>query len=80
MSHVAIDEDMGVLGITDVVIYGSFFEEQSFPDILTRAMCLEKPIIARDLPIIKKYVSQPISITNYPLTFFSQTSIWVKFI
>ncbi|XP_023751980.2 uncharacterized protein LOC111900339 isoform X1 [Lactuca sativa] len=66
VSHVAIDEDMGVLGITDVVIYGSFFEEQSFPDILTRAMCLEKPIIAPDLPIIKKYVNHGVNGLLFP--------------
>ncbi|KAK9068327.1 hypothetical protein SSX86_012438 [Deinandra increscens subsp. villosa] len=56
VKHVAIDEDTGVLGITDLVIYGSFLEEQSFPDILIKAMCLEKPIVAPDLSIIKKHV------------------------
>lgn len=57
VKHVAIDENEGVLGITDLVVYGSFLEEQSFPDILIRAMCLEKLIIAPDLSIIKKQVN-----------------------
>lgn len=45
-----------VLTASDVVIYGSSVEEQSFPDILIKALCLEKPIIAPDLSIIRKYV------------------------
>ncbi|KAI7735320.1 hypothetical protein M8C21_029737 [Ambrosia artemisiifolia] len=60
VKHVAID-DTGVLGITDLVIYGSFLEEQSFPDILIKAMCLEKPIIAPDLSIIKKHVNDGVN-------------------
>ncbi|KAL4567035.1 hypothetical protein LXL04_022606 [Taraxacum kok-saghyz] len=66
VSHVAIDEDEGVLGITDLVIYGSFLEEQSFPDILIRAMCLEKPIIAPDLPIIMKHVNHGVNGLLFP--------------
>lgn len=57
MNHAVIDEDLyNVLSITDVVLYGSFLEEQSFPDILKIAMCFEKPIVAPDLSIIKKHV------------------------
>ncbi|XP_078429041.1 glycosyl transferase family 1 protein [Wolffia australiana] len=44
------------LGIADVVIYGSFIEEQSFPPLLTRAMCLRKPIIAPNLAVITKHI------------------------
>lgn len=58
VKHISIDEDVdGVLSMVDLVIYGSFYEEQSFPEILKRAMCLEKPIIAPDHALIKKYVS-----------------------
>lgn len=58
VKHIAIDEDVdGVLSMVDLIIYGSFYEEQSFPEILKRAMCLEKPIIAPDHALIKKYVS-----------------------
>lgn len=58
VKHIAIGEDAdSVLSMVDLVIYGSFLEDQSFPDILKRAMCFEKPIIAPDLYIIKKYVS-----------------------
>ena len=57
MKHVAVDMDAyNVLSMSDVVIYGSFLEEQSFPDILVKAMCLEKPIVAPDLSMIRKYV------------------------
>lgn len=45
------------LSISDLVIYGSFLEEQSFPEILVHSMCFGKPIIAPDLLMIKKYVS-----------------------
>ncbi|KAI3829257.1 hypothetical protein L1987_03376 [Smallanthus sonchifolius] len=61
VKHVAIDEDTGVLGVTDLVIYGSFLEEQSFPNILIKAMCLEKPIIAPHLSIIKKHVNDGVN-------------------
>lgn len=58
VKHIAVDEDVdGYLSMVDLVIYGSFYEEQSFPEILKRAMCLEKPIIAPDHALIKKYVS-----------------------
>lgn len=58
VKHIAIDEDVdSVLSMVDVVIYASFLEDQSFPDILKRGMCFEKPIIAPDLSMIKKYVS-----------------------
>lgn len=57
MKHKALDGDAdNVLRMADVVIYGSFHEAQSFPDILTKAMCFGKPIIAPDLPMIRKYV------------------------
>ncbi|XP_076934228.1 uncharacterized protein LOC143600416 [Bidens hawaiensis] len=66
VKHVAIDEDTSVLDIADIVIYGSFLEEQSFPDILVKAMCLEKPIIAPDLSIIKKHVDDGINGYLFP--------------
>ena len=57
MKNLPVDLDAdNVLMASDAVLYGSFLEEQSFPDILVKAMCLEKPIIAPDLAIIKKYV------------------------
>ncbi|KAF7826114.1 Glycosyl transferase [Senna tora] len=49
-----LNED-SVLGTADIVIYGSFLEEQSFPEILVKAMCFGKPIIAPDIPAIRKY-------------------------
>eukprot|EP00261_Vitis_vinifera_P040011 XP_019081254.1 PREDICTED: uncharacterized protein LOC100262009 isoform X2 [Vitis vinifera] len=58
VKHIAIDvgEADNVLAAADIVIYGSFLEEQSFPDILIKAMSFGKLIIAPDLSIIKKYL------------------------
>lgn len=57
VKHIAIDEDEGsVLSASDIVVYGSFHEEQSFPEILIKAMCIGKPIVAPDLHMIRKYV------------------------
>ncbi|KAL2333851.1 hypothetical protein Fmac_015064 [Flemingia macrophylla] len=56
IEHIAGDLNVdSVLDAADVVIYGSFLEEQSFPKILIRAMTFEKPIIAPDVPMIRKY-------------------------
>ncbi|KAK1418660.1 hypothetical protein QVD17_27805 [Tagetes erecta] len=66
VKHVAIDEETGVLAITDLVLYGSFLEERSFPEILIKAMCLEKPIIAPDLTIIKKHVNDGVNGRLFP--------------
>lgn len=57
MRHFAGTEDAkAVLSVADLVIYGSFLEEQAFPDILIKAMCFGKPIIAPDISMIRKYV------------------------
>jgi hypothetical protein len=58
VKHFAVDDDVGSpLGAADLVIYGSFLEEQSFPEILVKAMSIGKPIITPDLSMIRKYVS-----------------------
>lgn len=57
VKHISVDENSdSVITAADVVIYGSFLDENTFPDILLRAMCFGKPIIAPDLPATKKYV------------------------
>lgn len=57
MKHAAINVDAdNVLSTSHLVIYGSFLEEQSFPDILIKAMCLGKTVVAPDLSMISKYV------------------------
>ncbi|PSS03984.1 Glycosyl transferase, family 1 protein [Actinidia chinensis var. chinensis] len=66
VSH-AVDEDAdNVLSMADLVIYGSFLEEQSFPDILMKAMCFGKPIIAPDLAMIKKYADDRVNGYLFP--------------
>lgn len=57
VKHVAADENTDSVSTADLVIYGSFLDEHSFPDILLKAMCHGKPIVAPDLLSIKKYVS-----------------------
>ncbi|KAK4382973.1 hypothetical protein Sango_2822700, partial [Sesamum angolense] len=67
VKHVAGDENTDtVISTADLVIYGSFLEEHSFPDILLKAMCFEKPIIAPDLPTIRKYVSDRVNGYLFP--------------
>ncbi|KAG9441744.1 hypothetical protein H6P81_017598 [Aristolochia fimbriata] len=57
VKHYSMDSDVNsVLLMADIVLYGSFQDEQGFPSLLTRAMFFEKPIIAPDLSIIKKYI------------------------
>ena len=58
MQLIARDADeINFLGIANLVIYGSFLEEQSFPSVLLQAMNLGKLVVAPDLDMIKKYVS-----------------------
>lgn len=58
IKHYGMDGDVsGVLLMADLVIYGSFQEEQSFPPLLVRAMSFETPIVVPNLNIITKYVS-----------------------
>ena len=58
VKHVAMDQNIDtVISTADLVVYGSFLEEHSFPSVLLKAMCFEKPIVAPDLPAIRKYVS-----------------------
>ncbi|XP_042480684.1 uncharacterized protein LOC122061481 [Macadamia integrifolia] len=65
--HIGIDEDVNsFLSMADLVIYGSFLEEQSFPDILVQAMCFGKPIIAPDLSMIRKYVDDRVNGFLFP--------------
>ncbi|KAJ4979255.1 hypothetical protein NE237_010035 [Protea cynaroides] len=55
--HYGMDGDVnGVLLMADVVLYGSYQDEQGFPPLLIRAMSFGIPIIAPDLPVIKNYV------------------------
>ncbi|KAF6162107.1 hypothetical protein GIB67_008236 [Kingdonia uniflora] len=67
VEHIGFDGDVNLfLGTADLVIYGSFLEEQSFPSILIRAMCYGKPIIAPDLAVIKKYVDDRVNGFLFP--------------
>lgn len=55
----AMDGDVDtLLAMADIVLYGSFQEEPSFPSLLLRAMSFGAPILAPNLTIIKKYVSE----------------------
>ncbi|XP_010241635.1 PREDICTED: uncharacterized protein LOC104586175 [Nelumbo nucifera] len=55
--HYGIDGDANsILLMADIVLYGSFQDEQGFPPLLIRAMAFGIPVIAPDIPVIKKYV------------------------
>ncbi|KAL3615682.1 hypothetical protein CASFOL_041343 [Castilleja foliolosa] len=67
VKHVAVNENTDtVINTSDLVIYGSFLDEHSFPDILLKAMCFGKPIIAPDLPKIRKYISDKVNGYIFP--------------
>ncbi|KAJ4797339.1 UDP-Glycosyltransferase superfamily protein [Rhynchospora pubera] len=55
-----------VLSVSDVVIYGSFLEEQSFPSALIQAMSLKRLIIAPNLSMISKYIENGVNGYLYP--------------
>ncbi|EPS70431.1 hypothetical protein M569_04330 [Genlisea aurea] len=58
VEHVVGDENVDdILRRSDVVLYGSFLEEHTFPEILRRAMHLEKPVVAPDLSVIRNCVA-----------------------
>ncbi|KAF8413260.1 hypothetical protein HHK36_001236 [Tetracentron sinense] len=67
VKHIAVDGDANsFLSTVDLVIYGSFLEEQSFPGILIQAMCFGKPIISPDLSMIRKYVDDRVNGFLFP--------------
>ena len=47
----------GLMLMADIVIYASSQAEQGFPPLLTLAMSFGIPVIAPDLPDIRKHVS-----------------------
>ena len=58
MWHYGLHGDVNsVLLMADIVLYGSSQNEQGFPPLLIRAMTFGTPVIAPDIPILKKYVS-----------------------
>lgn len=67
VKHVAFDENADkILSTADLVIYASFRDEPSFPNILLRAMSFEKPVIAPDVSIIRKYVDDRVNGFLFP--------------
>ncbi|KAJ3671055.1 hypothetical protein LUZ60_008481 [Juncus effusus] len=60
------DKAENVLSISDIVIYGSFLEEQAFPSILIQSMSLNKLIFASNLSMITKYVENGVNGYIYP--------------
>ncbi|CAI0460227.1 unnamed protein product [Linum tenue] len=67
VKHKGVDEDAStVINAADLVIYGSFNEEQSFPEVIMKAMSMAKPVIAPDLAMIKKYVDDRVNGFLFP--------------
>ncbi|KAF3784394.1 hypothetical protein EJ110_NYTH30259 [Nymphaea thermarum] len=57
MRHYGMDVDVdGILLMSNVVLYGSFQDEQDFPPLLIRAMTFKRPIVAPNLTVIKAHV------------------------
>ncbi|WOL20505.1 hypothetical protein Cni_G29310 [Canna indica] len=62
VENIAYDGDTeNFIDAADIVIYGSFLEEQSFPNILMQAMSLGKLIVAPELGMISKYVDNGVN-------------------
>ena len=56
--HYGLNGDANsVLLVADIVLYGSSQDEQGFPPVLIRAMTFGIPVIAPDIPTMKKHVS-----------------------
>lgn len=55
-----------IIGISDVVIYGSFIEEEYFPSILIQAMHTGKLVIAPNVNMITKYVNDKLNGYLFP--------------
>ncbi|KAG8044881.1 hypothetical protein GUJ93_ZPchr0008g13509 [Zizania palustris] len=66
VEHVAVEDKDKLLGISDLIIYGSCLNELSFPSVLVQAMSLEKLVIAPDLGIIKKYIDDGVNGLLFP--------------
>ncbi|CAA6671588.1 unnamed protein product [Spirodela intermedia] len=65
--HAGVGGDVNtLLDMADLVIYGAFLEEQSFPSPLIRAMCLGKLIIAPDLAMIGKHIDDGVNGYLFP--------------
>ncbi|KAF3539059.1 hypothetical protein F2Q69_00018395 [Brassica cretica] len=57
VQHFGLNEDVNrVLLMSDVLVYASSQEEQSFPSLVVRAMSFGIPIVTPDFPIMKKYM------------------------
>ncbi|XP_031393102.1 uncharacterized protein LOC116204888 isoform X2 [Punica granatum] len=67
VEHKSVDDNVDrFLSEADLVVYGSFLEEKSFPEILVKAMCFGKPIIAPKLSMISKYVDDRVNGFLFP--------------
>lgn len=55
------NDEINFLSVANIVIYGSFLEEQSFPPVLSQAMSLGKLVIAPDIDMIKKSVNDKVN-------------------
>ncbi|KAL8172514.1 hypothetical protein V2J09_024318 [Rumex salicifolius] len=67
VKHVVGDASADIiLKKATIVIYGSLLEEQSFPDILTKALCYRKLILAPRLSMIEKFVDDRVNGFLFP--------------
>lgn len=58
MRHYGLNSDVkSVLLMADIVLYDSSQDVQGFPPLILQAMTFEIPVIAPDLPVLKKHVS-----------------------
>ncbi|KAK1266144.1 hypothetical protein QJS04_geneDACA000237 [Acorus gramineus] len=56
-----LDGDVNsILLMANIVLYGSFQDEQGFSPLLVRAMCFKIPIVVPDLPTIREHVVEKV--------------------
>ncbi|KAG0459127.1 hypothetical protein HPP92_022255 [Vanilla planifolia] len=61
IKHYSLDGDVnGVIMMSDIVVYGSFEEEQNFPALVVRAMAFEIPVVVPNFTVITKHVTDKI--------------------
>ncbi|KAL4191036.1 hypothetical protein AMTRI_Chr07g78810 [Amborella trichopoda] len=56
-----------VLSMADIVLYGSIHEEQVLPPLFLRAMSFGIPVMAPDLPFVRRYIQNGTHGLIYPM-------------
>jgi hypothetical protein len=80
VQYVGASGDMtGTLWMSDVIIYASLRDEQTFPAIVTRAMSLQRPVIAPNRTAFRQHVSESLPFWwSFSVCGFMVDSLWFR--